>query len=67
MRVELQAMKKFKTAFRGDDYRFLVAKIAIYYLRSHVRNKTDLFNEVNKVLLSQKLAPISFGFIRNNI
>lgn len=67
MSAELQAIERFKTTFRGDDYRFLVAKVAIYYLKSHVRNKTDLYNEVNKVLLSQRLAPISFGFIRNNI
>ena len=67
MTTELKAIERIKSALKEDDYRFLVAKIAIFNLKGQTKNKTDLYTKVNSVLLSHCLAPISFGFIRNNI
>ncbi|QWH95536.1 hypothetical protein [Bacillus mycoides] len=67
MAIELKDIEKVRAALKEDDYRFLVAKIAIFHLKGQTKNKTDLYTKVNGVLLSKNLAPISFGFIRNNI
>lgn len=67
MTTELKDIERIKSVLKEDDYRFLVAKIAIFHLKEQTKNKTDLYTKVNSVLLSQGLAPISFGFIRNNI
>lgn len=67
MTTDLKAIEKFRYTFRENDYRFLVARIAIFHLKDSVKNKTDLYKKVNDVLLTQKLKPVSFGFIKINL
>ncbi|MFD4819535.1 hypothetical protein [Peribacillus butanolivorans] len=64
---ELLGVEKFRAVLRDEDYRFFVAKVAVFLLKDKVRNKTELYKSVNKILLSQQLNPISFNFIRTNI
>ncbi|AIW85355.1 hypothetical protein bwei_2732 [Bacillus mycoides] len=64
---EIESVKNFRSILRESDYRLLVARIAAYYLKEKVGSKTDLHKEVNKVLVSQQLEPVSFNFIRNNL
>lgn len=64
---EIESVKKFRSILRESDYRLLVARIGAHYLKERVGSKTDLHKEVNKVLVSQQLEPVSFNFIRNNL
>jgi hypothetical protein len=67
MNLEFKTVEKFRQNFRENDYRFLIARIAIFHLKHHVKNKTELYVKVNDVLLSQQLKPVSFGFIKTNV
>jgi hypothetical protein len=64
---EIESVKKFRSILRESDYRLLVARIATHYLKEKVGSKTDLHKAVNKVLISQRLEPVSFSVIRNNL
>ena len=64
---EIESVKKFRSILRESQYRLLVARIAIHYLKEKVGSKSDLHKEVNKVLIAQELEPVSLYFIRNNL
>ncbi|PFO95830.1 hypothetical protein COJ91_31440 [Bacillus thuringiensis] len=64
---EIESVKKFRSVLRESQYRLLVARIATHYLKEKVGSKSDLHKEVNKVLISQQLEPVSFSVIRNNL
>lgn len=64
---ELLGVNRFKEILHEEDYRFFVAKVAVFLLKDNIRSKTELHKAVNKVLLAQQLSPISFNFIRTNI
>ncbi|MEK4894743.1 hypothetical protein N2V86_02870 [Bacillus sp. FSL R5-0811] len=64
---EIESVKKFRSILRESHYRLLVARIATHYLKEKVGSKSDLHKEVNKVLISQQLEPVSFSVIRNNL
>lgn len=64
---EIESVEKFRSILRESNYRLLVARIATHYLKEKVGSKTDLHKTVNKVLISQRLEPVSFSVIRNNL
>ncbi|CAM4199326.1 Uncharacterized protein BCRIVMBC845_02411 [Bacillus cereus] len=64
---EIESVKKFRSILRESQYRLLIARIATHYLKEKAGSKSDLHKEVNKVLISQQLEPVSFSVIRNNL
>ncbi|MEH6983959.1 hypothetical protein [Priestia megaterium] len=67
MTADLKVIEKFRAALRENDYRFLIAHIAIFNFKDGVKNKTDLYKKVNDVLLSQQLKPVSYSFIKKYV
>jgi len=67
MTADLKVIEKFRAALRENDYRFLIAHIAIFNFKDGVKNKTDLYKKVNDALLSQQLKPVSYSFIKKYV
>lgn len=63
----LQSVERIKTMIRENEYRLLLAKVAVYHLKDYVKNKTELYKKVNAILLAQQLKPVSFNFIVTNV
>ncbi|PGV25935.1 hypothetical protein COD78_00145 [Bacillus cereus] len=64
---EIESVKKFRSILRESQYRLLVARKAIHFLKEKIGSKSDLHKEVNKVFISQQLETASLYFIRNNL
>lgn len=64
MIFDLRNVEKLRLFLREDDYRFLVARIAIHHLKDKSANRAALLKEVNNILSIQSLLPISYGFLR---
>ncbi|USL25096.1 hypothetical protein [Priestia megaterium] len=67
MTADLKVIEKFRAALRENDYRFLIARIAIFNLKDGVKNKMELYKKVNNVLLSQQLKTVSYSFIKKYV
>ncbi|MBN8211093.1 hypothetical protein JI666_20365 [Bacillus sp. NTK071] len=67
MKEELQEASLLREVMNDDDYRFLVAKIAIHNLKESVKRKSEMHRLVNDVLNELNLGSISYGFIRNHV
>jgi hypothetical protein len=64
---EIESVECCRSILREEEYRLLIARVAVHYLKDKVRSKTELYGEVNRLLISRQLEPVSFGFIRNNV
>ncbi|GAB6412529.1 hypothetical protein bcgnr5382_16690 [Bacillus cereus] len=64
---EIESVKKFRSILRESQYRLLVARKAIHFLKEKIGSKSDLHKEVNKVFISQQLETASFSVVRNNL
>ncbi|PEV29225.1 hypothetical protein [Bacillus thuringiensis] len=66
MEVDKQAVLKLKNSLKEEQYKFLIAKIALHHLKGTVKNRIELQKKVNCVLKEQNLESVSYGFIRAN-
>ncbi|ARK29050.1 hypothetical protein [Halalkalibacter krulwichiae] len=64
MKAELEAVEKIKDTFSEDDYKSMVAKIAIRYLKDDAKNRVDLYKKVNELLKEKGLGSVSYSFVR---
>ncbi|AJH21929.1 MULTISPECIES: hypothetical protein [Bacillus cereus group] len=66
MEVDKQAVLNLKNSLKEEQYKFLIAKIALHHLKGTVKNRIELQKKVNCVLKKQNLGSVSYGFIRAN-
>ncbi|WP_448160696.1 hypothetical protein [Bacillus cereus] len=66
MEVDKQAVLNLKNTLKEEEYKFLIAKIALHHLKGTVKNRIELQKKVNDVLEKQDLGSVSYGFIRRN-
>ncbi|PFK01325.1 hypothetical protein CN957_05405 [Bacillus cereus] len=66
MELDKQAVLNLKNTLKEEQYKFLIAKIALHHLKGTVKNRIELQKKVNSVLKKQNLGLVSYGFIRVN-